>query len=104
MARLKNGYILIWRNGKHVYEHRWIVEQAIRRPLTPTEQVHHKNGIRDDNRPSNLELCRNAFDHRSKSENWGRPLSKPCYCGSPTHGRGLCRNHYAKEFRKAQGW
>lgn len=104
MARLKSGYIYIWRNGRHVYEHRWFVEQKIGRPLKTTEQIHHKNGIRDDNRLSNLELCKDAMDHRRKSDHWGRGVSNPCFCGLPAHGRGLCKRHYARQFRQAQGW
>lgn len=47
---------LIWRNGKKVRAHRWIMEQHLGRPLQPDEQVHHVNGNPLDNRIENLQV------------------------------------------------
>jgi hypothetical protein len=51
-----DGYLLQKVGKKWVMQHRLVMEQKLGRPLEPFERVHHKDGHRSNNIPSNLEL------------------------------------------------
>ena len=55
-----NGYhftsVLVSGVQRQIGTHRLVMERKLRRKLRKNENVHHVNGIRDDNRSENLEL------------------------------------------------
>jgi HNH endonuclease len=58
-----NGYIYVWEpehpnadKRGYVAEHTKVMASIMGRPLLPEEEVHHRNGKRNDNRAENLEL------------------------------------------------
>lgn len=62
-SRHKAGYVVLRvpghpRTGRHpyVFEHILVAEELLGRYLLVGDTVHHRNGVREDSRPENLEL------------------------------------------------
>lgn len=78
------GYSMVKRLGHPrtdksgwIFEHRVVMEEMIGRYLLPHETVHHRNGVRDDNRPENLELWSSSQPPGQRVEDkltWAREI------------------------------
>ena len=67
---IRNGYILVHKpehpyahQSGYILEHRLIMEKHIGRYIEPDEEIHHINGIKKDNRITNLLLV-NRSQHK----------------------------------------
>jgi Mesyanzhinovviridae DNA helicase len=86
----KDGYVRI--NGfvghprasecGQIYEHLIVAERELGRALLPEEEVHHKNRIRRDNRPENLEVCATRLEHLGKHRGY-QHLAKHVFVPNP---------------------
>lgn len=76
------GYVMIWIDGKHVYEHRFVAERKLGRKLKAGEVVHHIDKNKLNNSPENIVVFSSNGEHikshmtseeaRKRGKNGGR--------------------------------
>lgn len=86
-------------NGRH--EHRVLMEQMLGRDLLPGEIVHHKDGNKLNNDPSNLELLPSQAEHCRGHATKNRKCEVPG-CDEKHFCKGKCRVHYRQWIKEVK--
>ena len=108
-VKMSNGYMRVRRPEHHraasdgyVMEHILNYENEYGIPVQKGWHIHHRNGIRDDNRPQNLELWRKSHPYGQRAEdiimNLIETLGKAKLLDEI---EGLSKQVYRKELAKA---
>lgn len=73
-----NSYMRIplYPEAGYVYEHRLVMMGELGRILEPNELVHHRNGVRFDNREENLQVT-DKRGHEKSHPVWNRGTADP---------------------------
>lgn len=102
----KSGYVKLksksYENSINgwIYEHVAVMSDFLKRPLRRNESVHHRNGVKDDNRIENLELWDRGQPAGQKTEDkikWAKEFLEE-------HGYSIIRKeattqHFPESFR-----
>lgn len=101
--KVGNGYVYAYApdhphatQAGYVLEHRLVVERVLGRLIDPAEIVHHRNHVRDDNRPDNLQVMPGVREHRIHH---GYYQPEPCgACGATVMRSAAHRRRWNQAF------